>query len=660
VIGKTIRIEQIPFTIIGVTRPDFRGMTADIPFQIAVPFTAEPLIFSGDTDIQKHLQRRDSLWLETAGRLKPGVTLDQAQAQLSSLWPAIRAATAPVNATPEQRARFSALRLRVRSGSTGSSYVRGRFTMPLYALLGISGLVLLIACINLASLMLARAAARSHEMGVRVALGAARSRLVRQMLTESVLLSLTGAVAGFILGWWGSDALSNLIFSETYIVPASLNLQPDLRMLAFASAVAILTGIFFGLAPALRASAEHPNAALQQSSRTVGRGTGRLGKGLILTQVALSVVLLASAGLFIRSLEKLRDMNPGFRVQGLLDVQLYPVPGGYKNLNWGPYYHQLLDKVGTLPGVESVGMSHMRPGWMEWSEQVAPTGSRQLGVAANCGMSMPGFFRTMGIGLVRGRAFTWQDDEHAPHVALVSESLAHLLFPAGDAVGQHIDFPSQAKWENIQIIGIVGNASVFNIRNHAPPTVYLPSIQYGDYSGWSQLMVRTKAASAGVEDSIRQAIKSLGHEYSPAIATVATDINNSLLGERITGMLSAFFGALALLIAAIGLYGLMAYNVTRRTRELGIRLALGAQHGSVLRMILRETLALAVVGIFIGLPCALAATRLIAHMLFAVTPYDPVTLTVVTLALLFVAAVAGFIPARRAMRVDPMVALRHE
>jgi len=344
----------------------------------------------------------------------------------------------------------------------------------------------------------------------------------------------------------------------------------------------------------------------------------------------------------------------------LLDVGLNPDPGGYKNLNSATYYHQLTDTIASLPGVEATGISHMRPGWMEWNEQVARTASPQSSIKANCAMSMPGFFPTMGIGLLRGRTFTWQDDDHAPHVALVSESLARMLFPAGDAVGQHVDITSEPKWKNLQIVGVVSNASVYNIRKHAPPTVYLPSIQYGDYSGWSQLIVRTRIPPSGLEQSIQQAVKSFGHEYVPAIDTVAKDINHSLLQERIIAMLSAFFGALALLLAAIGLYGLMAYNVTRRTRELGIRLALGAQRSAVLRMILRETLTLALIGVAIGLPCALGVTRLIAHMLFGVKPYDPVTLAVVSCALLGVGAVAGYIPARRAMKVDPMVALRYE
>ena len=660
VIGKTIRIEEAPFTIIGVTRKGFAGMTADIPFQIAIPLTAEPLISSGDADVQKHLQRRDSLWLDGVGRLRPGVSMVQARAQLESLWPSILAATMPVNPTLAERNRFLALRLSVTSGSRGSSYVRGRFSAPLYVLLGISSLVLLIACANLASLLLARGAPRSHEMSVRVALGAGRWRLARQMLTESVVLSVAGASAGLVLGLWGSKALSSLIFDETYIVPGALNLRPDLRMFGFAAVVAVLTGVFFGLAPALRASAENPNSALQEGSRNIGRGASRLGRGLVLAQIAVSLVLLTSAGLFIRSLEKLRDVHPGFRVQGLLDAELYPSPGGYKGLNWGSYYRRLTDKVAGLPGVESVGISHMRPGWMEWDEQIVSAGSHRSSTKTDCGMAMPGFFRTMGIGVLRGRTFNWQDNADAPRVAVVSQNLAEKLFPHGDAIGQLIDFPSEPKWKTVQIVGIVADASIYDVRKHVPPTIYVASIQYGDYSGWSQLMVRTSVAPALVERSIQETVRSLGHEYVPTIGTVAADINHSLLQERITAMLSGFFGVLALLIVGIGLFGLMAYNVARRTRELAIRLALGAQRKSLMRMILRETFTLVSMGLAIGLPCGLAATRVIAHLFFGVTSYDPLTLAIVTSALLAVGTLACYIPARRAMKVDPMVALRYE
>jgi predicted permease len=660
VIGKIIKIENLPFTIIGVSRDGFDGMSAATEPYVIVPLTAEPLI-NGDSDIQKHLQRPDALWLEGAGRLKPGVTLGQAQAQLDSLWPAIRNSLMPTQQTPTQRAYFQALQMKVESGAAGSSFVRGQFRSPVYILLAISGMVLLIACVNLASLMLSRAAARKHEFAVRLALGASRSRLTRQMLVESLMLPVAGTGAGFLLAIWGSRALAAFILGQTYIIPAQLNLSPDWRVLGFTGVVAILTGILFGLAPAWRASREDPNAALQQSSRTIGRGTARLGKALVVSQVALSLVLLASAGLFIRTLEKLHSVQPGFRTSGIFAAGLNPKPGGYKNLDWASYYHRVSDRVSNLPGVISAALTHSGLGeGGPWTEQIQIQSANAAGARVEIAMVMPGFFRTVGIDLLRGRTFTWQDNDRSPHVAAVSESFADKFFPTGNVIGQRINITTHPKWQTLQIVGIVSDATIYDIREHRPPTIYLPTTQYGDWMSYSELLVRTNLGPAALATEIRQAVEPLGHEYVTSVKTVAEHIDRALLQERVTAMLSAFFGALALLIAGIGLFGLMAYSVTQRTRELGIRVALGAQRGAVLRMILRETLVLALVGVSVGLPCALVATRFIAHMLFGVTPYDPVTLAVVAVALLAVGALAGCIPAHRAMRVDPMVALRYE
>ena len=660
VIGKTLKIEGLPFTIIGVVRNGFKGMNADGEPEVTVPLAAEVLI-GGHTDVQKRLQRPDALWLYGAGRLKPGVTLTQARAQLDSLWPAIRREVTPVKQTPVERANFRALQMKVESEATGDSFLRERFTKPIYVLLGISGLVLLIACVNLASLMLARAAERSHEFGVRVALGASRSRLTRQVLTESIMLSVAGTLAGFGLAYWGSHTLADFILSQTYSTPASLNMAPDLRILGFTAAATILTGVLFGSAPAWRAAREDPNAALQQSSRTIGRGTARLGKELIVTQVALSLVLLADAGLFLRTLEKLRDVHPGFQTHGILVARLMPKPTGYKNLDLLNYYRELTDRVSGLPGVTSAGIAHMGLGnGYPWTENVHIQGTNTEGLHTDFAMIMPGFFPTVGISLLRGRTFNWQDDGHSSHVAMVSANFAAKWFPHGDAIGQRLDITTEPKWQSVEIVGIVADASLYDIWKHEPLTVYVPVTQYGGYMGWSELLVQTRASPEVMANTVQQTVQSLGHEYVPSFRTIGDDVDRSLLNQRVIAVLSAFFGGLALLLAALGLYGLTSCTVTRRTRELGIRLALGAQRHEVLRMILRETLALTLIGVAIGLPCALAATRLIAHMLFGVTPYDPITLGAVAIALVAVGALASYIPARRAMHVDPMVALRYE
>ena len=658
VIGKVLKIEGAAFTIIGVTRPGFTGINADRLPEIIIPLTAEPLL-AGDSDVQKHLRRADAFLIEAAGRLKPGVRFDAARAQLESIWPAIRDDLAPANLAPAERSRFLGLRLKIEPGEKGASALRKQFTKPLYVLLAISGLVLLVACVNLATLTLSRAAARGHEIAVRVALGASRTRLVRQALTESIMLSVTGTLVGFLLAYWWSRTLADFILGQFFNAPAQLNLTPDLRVLLSTATVAILTGVLFGLAPAWRSAREDPNFALQSNAKKFSRSTGTLGKSLIVTQVALSLMLLAAAGLFLRTLKKLRTIEPGYQANGVLDASLYPKPGGYKNLDWVNYYRELTSRISRIPGVESAGIAKMSLGWRAWREDVRASDTSDA-VKVNLSLVMPGFFPTVGIYPRAGRIFTWRDDDHAPRVAVVSESFAKRLFTGREAIGQHLEITSEPTWQKVEIVGIVSNASLYDIRERAALTVYLPTTQYGEYMGWSQMMLRTKAAPGAMANAVRETVDSMGHEYVAKTHLVVETIDRSILRERVFAILSAFFGALALLLAGIGLYGLMAYNVTRRTQEIGVRVALGAAPKDVLSMILRETLGLTSIGIVLGLVCALAAAQVVAGMLYGVSAQDPLTLAAVSIVLTGVAALAGWIPARRAMRVDPMVALRYE
>jgi len=658
VIGKVLKIEGAAFTIIGVTRPGFTGINADRLPEIIIPLTAEPLL-AGDSDVQKHLRRADAFLIEAAGRLKPGVRFDAARAQLESIWPAIRDDLAPANLAPAERSRFLGLRLKIEPGEKGASALRKQFTKPLYVLLAISGLVLLVACVNLATLTLSRAAARGHEIAVRVALGASRTRLVRQALTESIMLSVTGTLVGFLLAYWWSRTLADFILGQFFNAPAQLNLTPDLRVLLSTATVAILTGVLFGLAPAWRSAREDPNFALQSNAKKFSRSTGTLGKSLIVTQVALSLMLLAAAGLFLRTLKKLRTIEPGYQANGVLDASLYPKPGGYKNLDWVNYYRELTSRISRIPGVESAGIAKMSLGWRAWREDVRASETSDA-VKVNLSLVMPGFFQTVGIYPRAGRIFTWRDDDHAPRVAVVSESFAKRLFTGREAIGQHLEITSEPTWQKVEIVGIVSNASLYDIRERAALTVYLPTTQYGEYMGWSQMMLRTKAAPGAMANAVRETVDSMGHEYVAKTHLVVETIDRSILRERVFAILSAFFGALALLLAGIGLYGLMAYNVTRRTQEIGVRVALGAAPKDVLSMILRETLGLTSIGIVLGLVCALAAAQVVAGMLYGVSAQDPLTLAAVSIVLTGVAALAGWIPARRAMRVDPMVALRYE
>ena len=660
VLGKTIKIEGVPFTIIGVTRNDFTAMSADMPPEIIVPLNAEPLLF-GDSDVQKHLQRPDALWIEAAGRLRDGVTLPQARAQLESIWPAIQRAFSTEGLKAEEIANLASLRMKVESGARGASSLRERFTKPLYVVMGISCAVLFLACLNLANLTLARASARAHEMAARVTLGASGARLVRQMLTESLVLSIAGTAAGFFFAIWASDLLASSILRQAFNTPAKLNLSPDAHLFLFTAGAAILTGVVVGIVPAWRATREDPNRALQRSAQRFTGGSGSAGRWLIVTQVALSLMLLAGAGLFIRSIEKLHAVQPGFRTKDVLAAGLFPRPNGYKNLSYVNYYRELVERVAKLPSVESAGMVRMTPGnSFEWKVQTRIPGNSSENVSATYAMLMPGSFAPLGIQLLQGRDFRWQDDDHAPHVAMVSKNFAEKMFPNCSAVGQHLEVTNDAKVDNLEIVGVVSDASFYDLRKSPPPTLFVPTTQYGDFMGYSDLIVQTGASPAAVGDAIRRTVDAMGHEYVFSLKTMGQLIDKTFLQERVTALLSTFFGGLALLLAAIGLYGQMAYSVTRRTREIGIRIALGARQGVVRKMVLREALALAVFGVALGIPCALAASRLIASMLFALSPHDPMTLAIVVGVLLGVSALASYLPARRAMRVDPTIALRHE
>ena len=659
VVGKILKIEGAAFTIIGVTRLEFSGISADRLPEITIPFTAEPLL-AGDSDVQKHLRRADAFLLEAAGRLKPDVRFEEARVQLEAIWPAIRDSLTPTDLRPAQRSWFVGLHMKVEPGEKGASILRKQFSKPLYVLLAISGLVLLVACVNLATLMLSRAAARSHEIAVRIALGASRGRLVHQTLTESLLLSVMGALAGFFLAYWWSHTLADFILGQFFNAPAQLNLRPDMRVLVSTATVAVLTGVLFGLAPAWRATREDPNFALQQNALKVSRSTGRLGKRLMVTQVALSLVLLAAAGLFFRTLIKLRTIDPGYKGQGVLDASLYPKPGGYKNLDWVNYYEELTTRVSQLPGVESTGIAKMSLGWRAWKEDIRVTDATEIAVKVDLALVMPGFFHTLGIYPQSGRIFTWHDDDRAPRVAVVSRSLAKKLFASREAIGQRLEITTEPAWQKVEIVGVVSDASLYDIRQHAAPTLYVPSTQYGEIMGWSQLMLRTKGPPAAMANAVRQTVDSLGHEYVAKTHMVVETIDRSILRERLFAILSAFFGGLALLLAGVGLYGLMAYSVTQRTREIGVRVALGAVRTDILSMILRETLGMTCIGLALGLATALTASQFVANMLYGISARDPLTLTAVSLVLAAVAGVAGWIPARRAMRVNPMVALRHE
>lgn len=663
VVGKQIRIEGTPFTIIGVTRKWFTGLSTGEPPEITIPITAQPLVEPG---VFKSIDDRSLLWVTVTGRLKDGVTIDQAHTQLQSFWPDLLAVTASVPTPGLRRQRFLSMGLDVSPARTGvAPELRAQFTRPLYLLLGIVGSILLIACVNLANLMLARAAARAQEMSMRVALGASRWQLASRVLTESLALSLGGAFLGIGFAYWGSSVLMTLM-TEGALTRVTLDLRPDLRVLGVAVAAAILTGVLFGLAPAWRSARQDPAAVLQHNAQNLAGGGNWLSQVLIVAQVSLSLILLLGAGLLVKSFQKLHSLDLGFAKDSLLEVSVHGRPEGHAKRDARAYHQQLIERITRLPGVRAVGFAEdflpSPEGWHDAVSVATSDWSRASDLMADSALVSPDFFRTMGIPLLRGREFDWTDDEEHPLIAVVSRSLAQRLFAEGDAIGQRIRFGVMADLQALEIVGVAADARIFRLREATAPVLYVPFLQHRNWADWTffTVFVRTKEHPERAATAVRKEIELPGQEYIVSTKTVEQVTGGLLVSERVNAMLCSFFAGLVLLLASIGLYGLMSYGVARRTREIGVRFALGAQQRSVRWMILRETLALTLSGIAIGIPSGLAATRLIASTLFGLSPNDLSTIVTACLLLLTVAFLAGYLPARKASSIDPMSALRTE
>jgi predicted permease len=657
ILGRLVHIEGRPFTVVGVTPKGFTGMTTGEPPDLTIPITAEPLI----NDETYSLGDRSKLWVFVTGRLKDGVSLVQARSQLLSFWPEVLKATASTQTPGPRRQAFLSMAVDVVPVRTGvAAELRSRFSRPLFILSGIVGLILLIACVNLANLMLARAAARTHEMSVRVAIGASRSALASQTLTESLVLSLAGAILGLVFSYWCSRLLVTVMTEES----VSLDLRPDLRVLSVAVCMAILTGTLFGLVPAWQSRYQDPASVLQHNLRTLSGRVGGLTKILVIAQVALSLVLLMCAGLLTKSFQRLRSINLGFDKDNLLGITLNPMPGGYAHLDMNSYHRQLIDHLATVAGVRAVCFSDVaipnpRP-WRDTASAISDNSSTPASISANATMVSRNFFRTFGIRLLSGRDFDEMDDDTHARVAIVSSSVAEKLFPNGEALGRRIRFGFLPDFASVEIIGIASNARVFDIRNAAAQVVYFSYLQYPEWAKWGAIYVRSSEAPNVLSKAVAQEIESLGHEYALRTRTLNEAIGSALVEEHLTTMLAGFFAGLNLLLASVGLYGLMSYAVTRRTREVAIRLALGAAKGTILWELMRDAVLLTLAGIVAGVPCGLLGSRLVGTMLFEVSASDWTTLTGASLLLIAVTLIAGYLPAQRIAARDPILSLRAE
>lgn len=645
VVGQAVRINGVPVTVVGVSPSGFVGANvgsiADITMAVAalpqVSPSAAPLLGTGN------------FWLRVLARPRPGVSVPQATARLNAVWPRISDPVIAPHWPASRRQAMAHSVFQLSPGGTGWTYLRETYQKPLMVLMAVVGLVLLIACANVASLLLARASTRQREIAVRLAIGAGRGRIVRQLLIESTLLSLIGAAFGVGLAWVSGRFLIKLISSG----PAQVvfDLTPNWQVLAFTSAVAIATGLLFGMAPALQTTADAPSSALKSARMSGSRS--RLLPSLVSAQVALSLVLLAGAGLFVRTLHNLQNLDAGFNADGVLLVNLEgrrtAVPLA------------LLDSVQHLPGVISATLSTHTPlSGAVWSEPAVPAGQpipeRDNAYFIGAG---PGFFTTMQIRVLSGRAFTERDSAGGPPVAIVNEVFAQRYFANQNPVGQHLSANVRGERRDLEVIGLVRNTNAAGLRAAPPATVYVAYAQLtGDFP--TTLAVRAAGSLGQVSSALQQELQSRLSGSPIEVRPLSTQVEATIVQERMMATLAVGFGLLALTVACVGLYGLLAYSVAQRTKEIGIRMALGAQATSVVTLVLKRGARLVLIGVALGLPAAWAASRWVESMLFGLTPTDPVTIGGAILLLTMAAQFAGYIPARRASRVDPLVALRQE
>ncbi|MBV9157570.1 MAG: ABC transporter permease [Acidobacteriaceae bacterium] len=652
IIGKIIRIgDHHPFTIIGVEPEGFSGLIIDGSSDVTIPILSTPQ--RGGTDVRNPR----ILWLTLYARLKPGITVQQARAGLTLLWPHILEATPPPGYEGEKLARFYARRIALSPAANGVSFLRKRFSYSLEVLLGLVAAVLLIACLNLANLTLARAAAQRHETGVRSALGASAWKLIWPALVENLLLSGVGALLGLVLAYWASHVLLRIAWSG--LVTTRLNPSLDLRVLAFTAAVTLVSGILFAAPPALHVARIDPIEALRQTRSVAGERRAVSGRVLLILQTALSLVLVTGALLFGRTLNRLHKADVGYRRDHLLTLMLFPQPGGRGTPTSTAYYQQLAERLKQLPGVESVSFSNSAPAnELEDYDQVYDSLSGPP-VQAVSDFVGPDFFHVMGMQLLVGREFSWHDDEHAPETAILSQSLAAKLFGNADPIGRTVYFGPHAHAFPLKIIGVANSASLWKVESFHPLAIYR-SMAFLFFDAEPLLDIRTSVDPRSMKAEAERVVRGFGRHYSLRTMTAEERLDSYLSVQRLTALLAAFFGASALLISSIGLYGLMSWHVARRTAELGIRLALGAQREQVLSMVLREALALAAAGCILGLIASLLSAKFIRSMLFGVSTADPVILGIAVTTLLGVATIAALLPARRAASVDPIAALRVE
>jgi len=661
VIGRTLTVERVPYTIIGVAPVDFFGVEVGRRFDVALPLGTEPLVRGKESALDK----RSTWWLGIMIRTKPGQSVDSATAALRGIQKQIRDATVPPQYREQDKQRYLQEAFVLTPAATGTSSLRGRYQKPLVTIMAVTALVLLIACANIANLLLARATARRHEMSVRIALGASRFRLTRQLLVESLALSACGALLGTLIAFWGSKVLVRQLSTSTNTV--FLDIAIDWRMLGFAAVIGIATALLFGTAPALRASRVQPTDALKEQGRGV-IGDKRLGLGnlLVVVQVALSLILVVAAGLFIRTFSSLAHLDLGFDRNPILVANVSILRTGIEEDQRAALYEQLRQAAAAVPGVKTAAVSAVTPAsgstWQYAVERVDDrviANEKDRGVYVN--IVSPGWFETYATRLLAGRDFTDRDTKTSPHVVIVNETFARQFLGGRNPIGHHVhqpEFPGRPSADQ-EIVGYVQDAVYRSLRAPVPPTMYIPLPQQDRIPPGISISVKAAAGSpALLTRSLASALTNVNSSITLTFRPLAEQVDAALIQERIVAILSGFFGGLALLLAALGLYGVTSYAVSRRRTELGIRIALGAAPGGVVRLVLRRVAALVGTGVVVGGAASLLAAKYVATLLYGLQPRDPLTFGGAAAILCAIGALAGWLPARRASRIDPARVLR--
>jgi predicted permease len=657
IVGQTLRINNYPFTLVGVAPPGFYGDTVGDAQDLWVPVTMQEQVISG----RKWLEDYNASWLHVIARLKPGVTAENAAANLNLLLKQLVSGPLKAKLSKDDLDNLKAARVPVTAGGGGFSDLRGDFQQPLLLLMVIVALVLLIACVNVANLLLARASSRRKEFAVRVAIGAAPGRIVRQLLTESILLAFAGGALGFLLARWGTDALLKLSGNR------DLEASPDLRVFIFTAAVCLLTGLLFGLIPALRSRRVAAALTLKSGSQNGSSANAgwNWGKLLVTGQVAVSLLVLFVAGLLVHSLQNIRNVDLGYNRKHLLVVSTDPLAAGYNNARTASFANQLAEQIGSLPGVRAVTSS--KNGLFSGSESgntikvEGYTSKKEADLVAAFDEVAPNYFHGVGIPMLLGRDIGLQDTETSPRVAVINETMAKFYFGKANPIGRKFIVDDPGSKGPVEIVGVARDARDHKLKGTIDRRFYLPLSQALGQLPGVNFVVSTVGNPVAVAEAVRKQIKNLDANIPVNNIRSLNELTERAISDQILiARLSSVFASLALLLAAIGLYGILSYSVAGRTREIGVRMALGAQRGSVLKMILQEAGILVLVGVVIGIPSAILASRLFSSMLFGLKSTDPVSMLLVIAVLLAITLLASYIPARRATKVDPMIALRYE